>query len=204
MGPANCTTVLKSQHAGSNYNRYSTLLNNSAQSYTSETLYSRVLRSITGRVSRDGAMITGCRLKPNYLEWLFIIAVCNKTIVTFGFVVLFNRGRSLVIALSLPNVRWQLTKFDYSLVAPRVFCDVNGGNRIQTGFPWPRCWIRRRILYVKMNVICRQWRHRRVGRLLGGSAMMATFQGDVLLTVCFLNNLTGTGRWNYIHSTYNM
>ena len=32
--------------------------------------------------------------------------------------------------------------------------------------------------------------------------MMATFQGDVLLTAFFLNNLTGTGRINYIHSTY--
>ena len=32
--------------------------------------------------------------------------------------------------------------------------------------------------------------------------MLATFQGDVLLTAFFLNNLTGTGRINYIHSTY--
>ena len=32
--------------------------------------------------------------------------------------------------------------------------------------------------------------------------MMATFQGDVLLTAFFLNNLTDTGRINYIHSTY--
>ena len=32
--------------------------------------------------------------------------------------------------------------------------------------------------------------------------MMATFQGDVLLTAVFFNNLTGTGRINYIHSTY--
>ena len=31
---------------------------------------------------------------------------------------------------------------------------------------------------------------------------MATFQGDVLLTAFFLNNLTGTGRINYINSTY--
>ena len=32
--------------------------------------------------------------------------------------------------------------------------------------------------------------------------MIATFQGDVLLTAFFLNNLTGTGRSDYIHSTY--
>ena len=32
--------------------------------------------------------------------------------------------------------------------------------------------------------------------------MMATFQGDVLLTAFFFNNLTGKGRSNYIHSTY--
>ena len=32
--------------------------------------------------------------------------------------------------------------------------------------------------------------------------MMATFQGDVLLTAFFFNNLTGRGRINYIHSTY--
>ena len=35
------------------------------------------------------------------LELVFIIAECNKTIVAFCCVVLFNRGRSLVIALSL-------------------------------------------------------------------------------------------------------
>ena len=62
--------------------------------------------------------------------------------------------------------------------------------------------MRRRILYVKMNVICRQWRHRRVGQLLGGSAMMAAFQGDVQLTACLKNDLTDTGRSNYIHSAY--
>ena len=32
--------------------------------------------------------------------------------------------------------------------------------------------------------------------------MMATFQCDILLTAFFFNNLTGTGRCNYIHSTY--
>ena len=41
-----------------------------------------------------------------------------------------------------------------------------------------------------------------VGWLLDGLAMMATFQGDVLLTAFLLNNLTGAGRSNYIHSTY--
>ena len=63
---------------------------------------------------------------------LFIIAVCNKTIVAFSFVVIFKRGRSLVIVLSPSNVCWPFKKSDYPLVAPRVFCDVNGGNRIQT------------------------------------------------------------------------
>ena len=32
--------------------------------------------------------------------------------------------------------------------------------------------------------------------------MMATFQGDVQLTPFFVNNLTGTGLGNYIHSTH--
>ena len=43
----------------------------------------------------------------------------NKTIVALSFVVLFKRGRSLVIALSPLNVRWQLKKANYRLVAPR-------------------------------------------------------------------------------------
>ena len=59
----------------------------------------------------------------------------NKTMIAFGCAVLFNRGRSLFIALSLPIVRWPLKMSDCPLVAPRVFCDVSGGNRIQTGFP---------------------------------------------------------------------
>ena len=40
-----------------------------------------------------------------------------------------------MIVLSLSSDRWPLKKSDYPLVAPRVFCDVNVGNRIQTGFP---------------------------------------------------------------------
>ena len=32
--------------------------------------------------------------------------------------------------------------------------------------------------------------------------MIAKFRDDVLLNAFFLNNLTGTGRSNYIHSTY--
>ena len=63
------------------------------------------------------------------------MAVCKKTIVAFSFVVLFKRGQSLVIILSPSNVCWPLKKSDYPLVAPRVFCKVNGGNRSQTGFP---------------------------------------------------------------------
>ena len=43
---------------------------------------------------------------------------------------------------------------DYPPVAPLEFCDFGGGNRIHIGFPWPCCRIRRRSLYVKMNVIC--------------------------------------------------
>ena len=54
--------------------------------------------------------------------------------VTFSFVVILNQRRSLVIASSLPIVRWLPKMYDYPLMAPRVFCDVNGGNRIQTGF----------------------------------------------------------------------
>ena len=65
----------------------------------------------------------------------YYIAVCHKTIVAFSFVVLFKRGRSLVIVLSPSIVCWPLKKSDCALVALRVFCDVNGGNRIQTGFP---------------------------------------------------------------------
>ena len=37
-----------------------------------------------------------------------------------------------MIALSLSMARWPLKKSDYPLVARRVNCDVNGGNRIQT------------------------------------------------------------------------
>ena len=155
------------------------------------------------------------------IEWRFILALCNETIVALSFDVLFKRGQSLVIALSSSIICWPLKKSDCPLMTPRVFCNVYGGNRIQTGFPWPclrvvlcACsfdadgfkqlrvlpgspclhqtnivkprsrlcdtsatpsvkvvnWIRCRILYVKMNMICRQWRHwrlRRVGRLLG-------------------------------------
>ena len=61
-------------------------------------------------------------------------SICNKTIVAFSFVVLFKRGRSIVIALSPSIDRWPLKKYDYQLVSPRIFCDINGGNRIQTGF----------------------------------------------------------------------
>ena len=56
--------------------------------------------------------------------------MCKKTIVAFIFVVIFKRGRSLVIVLSPSNVCWPLKKSDCPLVAPRVFCNVNGGNRI--------------------------------------------------------------------------
>ena len=62
--------------------------------------------------------------------------------------------------------------------------------------------MRRWILYVKMSVICRQWRHRCAGRLLGGPATTATFQRDVQLTARLKNNPTGTGRCNYTHSTH--
>ena len=64
-----------------------------------------------------------------------LLTQCNKTTVAFSFVIIVNRGRSLVIVLLLPIARWPLKLSDYPLVAPGVFCDVNGGNRIQTGFP---------------------------------------------------------------------
>ena len=51
----------------------------------------------------------------------------------FSYVVLFNRERSVVIRLALLIARWPLKMSDYPLVAPRVFCDVNGGNRIKNG-----------------------------------------------------------------------
>ena len=63
---------------------------------------------------------------------VIIIAERNTTIVAFSFAVLFNRRRSLVIALLLSIARWPLKMSDYPLVAPRVFCDIDGGNRIQT------------------------------------------------------------------------
>ena len=62
------------------------------------------------------------------LTFYYVKKEYNKTIVAFTF------QTSLVIALSPSNVRWPLKKFDCPLVAPRVFCDDNGGNRIQTGF----------------------------------------------------------------------
>ena len=74
--------------------------------------------------------------KVSVSENLTRVAECNKTIVAFSFGVLFDRGRSLVIALSMSIARWLLKMSDYPLAAlPRVFCDVDGGNRIQTGFP---------------------------------------------------------------------
>ena len=39
-----------------------------------------------------------------------------------------------MIALSLSITRWPLKMSDYPFVAPRVFCDANGGNRIKNGF----------------------------------------------------------------------
>ena len=42
---------------------------------------------------------------------LFIIAVCNKTIVAFSCVVLFKGGRSLIIALSPSIVRAIVVRF---------------------------------------------------------------------------------------------
>ena len=57
----------------------------------------------------------------------FIIAVCNKTSVVFSFVVLFKRGRALVIALSPSIICWLLKKSDCPLVAPRIFCNVMAG-----------------------------------------------------------------------------
>ena len=61
-------------------------------------------------------------------------SICYETSVAFSFVVLFKRGRSLVIVLSPSNICRPLKKSDCPQVAPRVFCNVNGGNRIQTGF----------------------------------------------------------------------
>ena len=53
------------------------------------------------------------------------IAICLLNYRAFSFVVLFNRGRSLVVALSLSIALWPLKKYNYPLVALRVFCDVN-------------------------------------------------------------------------------
>ena len=74
------------------------------------------------------------KLQGLELERDIIIVCCNKTMVAFSFVVVFDRGRSLVVALSLPIARWPLKKSDCSLVAPRVNCDVNGKNHIKNGF----------------------------------------------------------------------
>ena len=61
---------------------------------------------------------------------------------------------------------------DYPLVARRVYCNANGGNRIQNGDPWPSC---RWILYVKMNVICRQRRRKLFEKLRENIAKWAFF-----------------------------
>ena len=65
-----------------------------------------------------------------------IIKLSLHSVFFFSFV-LFNRGRSLVIAISLSIDWWPFKKSDYPLVAPRVLCDVDRGNRIQAGFPGP-------------------------------------------------------------------
>ena len=63
----------------------------------------------------------------------------------------------------------------------------------------------RRFLITQAASVCMkteiQWRRARVGRLLGGSAMTATFQRDVQLTACYNSNPIGTGRCDNIHST---
>ena len=52
--------------------------------------------------------------------------MCNKTIVTFSFVVRFNRGQSLVIALSLPIARRLRKMSDYPLAARRMVTSMAG------------------------------------------------------------------------------
>ena len=78
---------------------------------------------------------------------------------------------------------------DCQLVAPRLFCDVNGGNRIQTGFPRPCCWPW--ILYVKWTWFVAS----------DVTSDLAGFSVDQRWWPHCKNNLAGTGRCNYIHST---
>ena len=60
------------------------------------------------------------RLKPNYSELLLL----SQSVIQLSL-------HSVLLSFS---IRWPLEMSDYPLAAPRVFCDVNGGNRIQTGF----------------------------------------------------------------------
>ena len=78
-------------------------------------------------------------------------------------------------------------------MAPHVFCDSNGGNRIQmasldrdiesaVGF----CTLKR-MRFAASDVTACWPASRRI-------SMMTIFQLDVQLTACHKNNLTGTGR----------
>ena len=77
-----------------------------------------------------------------------LLSQCNKTIVAFSVVVLFNRGRSLVIALSPSIVRWPLKKWRHVYFVTSTAGIVFKLASLDHA-PY-------RILYVKMNVICRQ------------------------------------------------
>ena len=66
--------------------------------------------------------------------------------------VIFNRGRSLVIALSLSIARWLLKVW---LSASGTTCILwrQWRESYSNGFPWPCCWMHHRILYVTTGVL---------------------------------------------------
>ena len=76
-------------------------------------------------------------LKPNLSELLLSQSIIKLSLYS---ILLFSSFEadlylSTFIVLSPSIDCWPLKRSDYPLVAPRVYCDVNGGNRIQTGVP---------------------------------------------------------------------
>ena len=75
--------------------------------------------SCCSATSRRCCMLVACN-QTDQLQWVIIIAECKQTIVAFSFVVLFNRGRSLVIALSLSLAQWRQWRESFSKWLPSI------------------------------------------------------------------------------------
>ena len=73
-----------------------------------------------------------------------------------GLFLTFLPGRNDRNMAEISIALWPLKESDYPLVSPRVFCDVNGGNRIHNASLDHAVESAIRFCTVKMNVIFRQ------------------------------------------------